>query len=210
MTSLNGKPLVLHTIHAAIASNLFDRITVSTDDQNIKALCQTLADIDLIERPAELATDQADSASVVVHTLLTCSETHQTTFDEFVLLQPTSPLRTADHLIQLSQNLEGKTWESAISVCEVTPHPKSYFKGSANGLHKALPASSADIPLFWRPNGAIYWCKTESFQTFRRFDMAPCIPFVMSKNESADIDDLIDFLACEAYLGLKESTHEKN
>ncbi|MFC1478503.1 cytidylyltransferase domain-containing protein [Candidatus Margulisiibacteriota bacterium] len=84
-----GKPLLAWTIEAAKASSLMDRFVVSTDDPGIKEVALEYG-AEVIDRPAELATDTADTWSVLQHVL------EQVPAEAVVLLQPTSPVRDKD------------------------------------------------------------------------------------------------------------------
>lgn len=83
-----GKPLIQWTIEAAQDSGYLDRIIVSTEDGEIAQISKELCCPVLI-RPWELAEDDSKSEDVVRHALKTYPS------DIVVLLQPTSPLRTA-------------------------------------------------------------------------------------------------------------------
>ena len=86
-----GKPLIAWTIEAAKCSRYIDRLILSTDDPAIVAVAKQFGCDVPFMRPAELATDQADSMVVVRHALQAIGER----YDYLVLLQPTSPLRIA-------------------------------------------------------------------------------------------------------------------
>lgn len=88
LVPLFGKPLLLWTIEAAQASKILGAILVSTDDEEIAAVASR-AGAEVIERPAELATDEAPTDPVILHAI-----DHSRYDPEYVvLLQPTSPLR---------------------------------------------------------------------------------------------------------------------
>jgi CMP-N,N'-diacetyllegionaminic acid synthase len=88
---LCGKPLIAWTIEAARQSRLITDLVCSTDDERVMELCIE-ADVDVIVRPAELATDTATSESVIAHALMGYEA------DYVCLLQPTSPLRIAEDI----------------------------------------------------------------------------------------------------------------
>src|SRR5262249_30378594 len=89
--TVGGRPLIAWTIEAAKGSRYLDRVVLSSDDRKIIDVAESYGcDIPFV-RPAELATDEADSMSVVRHAIASFNE-H---YDYLVLLQPTSPLRRA-------------------------------------------------------------------------------------------------------------------
>ncbi len=92
---LAGKPLILWTIEAAQRSELLGRIVVSTDDEEIAEVSRG-AGVEVINRPAELATDTAHTEPVLLHVLEYLRETEGYVPDVVALLQCTCPLRGAD------------------------------------------------------------------------------------------------------------------
>ena len=85
----HGKPLLQWAIDAAKSSAYIDRITLSSDDEEIR---NSVSGISVVERPPELATDTATSEDAIRHVMSLVS------FDWIVLLQPTSPLRTTEDI----------------------------------------------------------------------------------------------------------------
>ncbi len=90
---LCGMPLIGYTIEAAIESGIFDKIIVSTDSEKYAAIAKKLG-AEVMMRGEELSNDNATSFMVIKDVL----EHVQDDYDYFVLLQPTSPLRTAKHI----------------------------------------------------------------------------------------------------------------
>ena len=90
---LAGKPLIVWSIEAALASVYIDKTIVSTDDAEIAEISRIAGASVPFMRPPELASDTATSADVVMHALdyLDSQNDH---YYYSVLLQPTSPLRT--------------------------------------------------------------------------------------------------------------------
>lgn len=88
---LGGKPLIAWTIEAARQSQYLTHLACSTDDEAVMRICVDRG-VDVIVRPAELATDEARSEDVVLHALglYPC--------DYVCLLQPTSPFRVAEDI----------------------------------------------------------------------------------------------------------------
>src|SRR5690349_6418538 len=91
---LAGKPLLQWTAEAALASRYVDRVILSTEDDEIAAVGARIGLDVPFRRPDELATDTAHVIDVVSHALDNVTET----YDLLLLLEPTSPLRTADDI----------------------------------------------------------------------------------------------------------------
>lgn len=87
---LGNRSLLSWAIEAGLAAeDYLDRLAVSSEDNEILAEARAYNDVDVITRPAELATDAADSYVVMLHAL----DWYDEHFDLLVLLQPTSPFR---------------------------------------------------------------------------------------------------------------------
>ena len=120
---LAGKPLIAYTIEAALQARLLDRTVVSTDDHQIAEIARQFgAEIPFL-RPPELARDETIVYPVLTHALRWLDEHEGYRPDYVMLLQPTSPLRTAEDIdnsitIALEKNAEG-----VVSLCETKHHP---------------------------------------------------------------------------------------
>ena len=91
---LGDRPLICWTIAAALAAKRITRVIVSTDDREIAAAAAACGCEVPFLRPPQLATDTAGSADVMRHAVDSLEED----YDWLMLLQPTSPFRTADHI----------------------------------------------------------------------------------------------------------------
>ena len=94
---LNGKPLLAYSIEAALASGMFDTVHVSTDSERYAGIARQYGADEPFLRSAETSSDTASSEDAIREVLRRYEEMGQR-FDAFMLLQPTSPLRTADDI----------------------------------------------------------------------------------------------------------------
>lgn len=204
MLSLQGKPLIAWTVEAARAAAVFDRIIVSTDSPELARVARDHGAETPFLRPDELASDTASSADVVLHALKSLGDYQP---EHFCLLQPTSPLRRAEHVRAAWQLLLDRQAANVVSVCECEHSPlwtnQLPPSGSLGGFmrpeHRGL--RSQDLPAFYRINGAIYWLQTESFLTQRAFLLEQdSYAYVMSRDDSIDIDTRLDFDFCSFLL----------
>lgn len=204
---LAGKPLIQWTLDAARLSGCCSRIAVSSDDAEILALAQACPDIDSIERPADLASDTATSAAVVLHVLQHYAAQGEQ-FDAIMLLQPTSPLRTSDDIRAAVALFSESGAASVISVSPVEHSPLWTITLSKDGSLDALidrivtlPSTrSQDLPAHYRLNGALYLTKAETFLISSSFFNKPSRAYVMSTERSVDIDTQIEFALCNTLL----------
>ena len=95
---LGGKPLIAWTIEAAIKSNIFDHIFVSTDSEEIASVSRDYGAKVPFLRPAELASDTATTNDVVTHLVEWFEKEYNKEVTTVAILQPTSPLRNAQHI----------------------------------------------------------------------------------------------------------------
>ena len=196
---IGGKPMIVWTIAAALSSKCFKRVMVSTDDELIaRAAKDAGADIPFI-RPEKLATDSATTLDVVLHAL----EQVDTT-DSFALLQPTSPLRTAEHLKHATKKFYRSGADALISVSVGKPASWLFEINSDGKLSKLLNSEvethSQNAVCACLPNGAIYIYRTSEFLKNKLFIPPNSSAFEMSFIDSIDIDDFDDFQLVEAVI----------
>lgn len=191
---LAGKPLIAWTVEAALGAHCIERVIVSTDAPEIAEAARAAgAEVPFL-RPAELATDAAGSVDVLRHAVGQCPG-----FDYVLLLQPTSPLRTADDIDAAYDRLLATGAPSCVSVCEVTEQPWLMYRHNADGqLERLLPEPVAglrrqDLPLVFRLNGALYLARTDWFLAGGRLVGPGTVSLVMSAERSLDIDTRDDF-----------------
>ncbi|SQH74670.1 N-acylneuraminate cytidylyltransferase (CMP-N-acetylneuraminic acid synthetase; CMP-NeuNAc synthetase; CMP-sialic acid synthetase) [Shewanella benthica] len=208
--SLGGKPLIAWTIQAALKSNEVDRVYVSTEDLEIANISRDWG-AEVIPRPASLAEDTTSSEAVVEHAIAYFSEKNLA-FETIVLLQPTSPLRTCQHIDNAFELYRAKKANLVLGVFEPAHTPlKAYIElddGSITGLFtpSAPYTRRQDLPRAFQPNGSLYIFGIDCFLKDKQIPRDKVVPFVMSEQESADIDTLDDLLAVERTL--RELTHD--
>ena len=115
--NLCGKPLVAWSIEAGLNSSYLDMLVVSSDDDQILDIASH-SRVHTLKRPDELATDVASTFDTLKH-VLDKIEKH----DYVVLLQPTSPLRTENHIDDAIEFLEAREADAIVSVCEADYNP---------------------------------------------------------------------------------------
>jgi CMP-N,N'-diacetyllegionaminic acid synthase len=199
-----GKPLIAWSVLAAKASRYVDRVILSSDDPAIAAAAGQFGCEVPFMRPAELATDEADSMGVIRHALQALPER----YDYLLLLQPTSPLRTSGDIdAALEQYLQSGA-QTCVSVCEADKSPYWMMTLAAGNTVQPLfppeqtPSRRQDAPQIFALNGAIYIAPTDYLAAGGAFVVPGTIGYVMPKDRSFDIDtqlelQLVDFLLTE-------------
>lgn len=197
IVKLDNIPLIAYSIQAALQSQKISRVVISTDSNEIAAVASKFG-AEIVRRPAELAQDHSPIVDVIVHCLdvLELKENYHP--DTIVLLQPTSPLRTHHHIDAVFRLFEERTCDAVISVCEPDHHPLKSFKLGENGFltglvnNKLCFTPRQMLPKALVPNGAIYLIKATIFKKLKTLLPPKALPYIMSKTESIDIDNIDD------------------
>ena len=198
---LNGKPLLAYSIDAGLQSAYIDKVIVSSDDEEILSISKKYG-ADVLKRPDALANDTATSFDAVKHAIENVDR-----YDYIILLQPTSPLRNAQHIDESIELLKYKGADAVVSVCEMEHSPlwsnTLPQDGSMQGFlrDEVLNKRSQDLEKYYRLNGAIYICKTDKLLKEKSFFLKENIfAYVMDKESSIDIDEEIDFKIAKALI----------
>ncbi len=202
-----GKPLIAWTIEAALASKVFDRVIVSTDSPEIAEVSRKYgAEVPFL-RPDELAEDQTTTMDVLVHLILQLKQNKDFSYSHLTLLQPTSPLREAKNITDAVKFFSEKQADAVISICKTEHSPLwSNTLPKDNNLIGFLSKDiqktrSQNLPDYYRLNGALYICEINRMLEEKTLYLSSsCYGFVMSRKNSIDIDDQIDFDLAEIYL----------
>lgn len=197
---LCGRSLVARAYDVAIASGVLDRVVLSTDDTEIAAHgCDIGVEVPFL-RPAAFATDQSPMLDVVLHALDTLSRKEGYVPDAVLLLQPTSPLRTVEHIQGALALLKGHD-----SVCSVIALPQDlspYYlmKINESGYLDFFMADGArftrrqDLPIAYRREGTIFLTRTTVLQVEKSFYGKRCCPLMMDPASVLNIDTAEDWL----------------
>jgi CMP-N,N'-diacetyllegionaminic acid synthase len=198
LAPLAGRPLLAWTIDAALGSRAVTRTVVSTEDDEIAAAARELG-AEVLARPPELAADETPMQPVIVHALdeLEAPEV-------LVLLQPTSPLRRAEHVDEAVDLLLATGADSVVSVVEV---PHRYRPGSLMALDGDRLVRLADDhaatrqekPLVYARNGPAVLALRPGRIGADLYG-GDCRPYVMGPRESLDVDEPFDLELAELLL----------
>ncbi len=199
-----GKPLVAWTIAEAKKSRYLDDVIVSTDDNVISRISRKYCTNVPFKRPASLASDKAKTVDVMLHALK-WFEGKGLDYDIVVLLQPTSPLRTAADIDEAVKLLFKKHASAIVSVCKVEHHP--YWSGplqKSGSMRDFMKGSSRakrtqDMPVFYRLNGAVYVIYSKTLKKAKSFYGDNTFAYVMPVGRSIDIDNKEDFSMAEYF-----------
>jgi CMP-N,N'-diacetyllegionaminic acid synthase len=190
-----GKPLLAWTVEVARASSTLMQVVVSTDDEEIAETAQDLG-VDVLKRPPELATDEAAMIDVVRHAVAAVP------CDVLVLLQPTSPLRRAEHVDGPVRLLLDSGADCVVTVVEV-PHQFRPGKLMARDGER-LVALGTEAP--HRHHEALYARNGPAVLALRPDRLGDdlyggdCRPYLMDPLDSIDVDGPDDLRLAELLL----------
>ncbi|MCI8972718.1 MAG: acylneuraminate cytidylyltransferase family protein [Lachnospiraceae bacterium] len=178
---INGKPLIVWTIEKALESELLDKVIVSTDSEDIKQIA-VYAGAEVLNRPANLATDTASTLDVMIHTLMNYPA------DTVVLLQPTSPCRNTGLIDKCITEFQKGEYDSLATgfMCD-------YKEYGTNSLPRQ------QIEGFFYDDGNVYVIKAENILKGDRYGKNIGHMFI-SRYENMEIDDAFDFWLLEQIL----------
>lgn len=192
---LLDKPILAYTIEAAIKSKSFEKVIVTTDSLEYKEIAEKYG-AEVVIRNEELSNDNASSYMVIKDIL---DKNFELEYDYFVLLQPTSPFRNSEHIIESIIKFEKNinNFDFLVSVAESS---KSSVLIKEIAQDESLKNYDIDFSNYKRqkfkeyyPNGAIFIGKKEEYLLKKDFFGKKSIAYFMNKEDSIDIDDRLDF-----------------
>ncbi len=192
-----GTTLIERTIKQAIESDYIQRVIVLTDNIEIAEISKNSgAEIPFI-RPDYLATDKSPIIETVIYTLEKLPE-----LNDFILLQPTSPLRRVSDIENIIELRNIQKRHSAVSVCEISEYPEWMFRVQNNFMTNFLSQENLakrrqDLEKVYMLNGALYLSTRKHFFDNLNFISKETLPYLMEKRYSVDIDDEIDWQYAE-------------
>lgn len=215
---LAGRPLLDYSIEAANDTPL-DRLILSTEDQKIADAGRALGCDVPFMRPAELARDETPHLPVIVHAVQWLRDHEHYRPDAVVILQPTSPLRSAADIAAALRMLELSGADSVVSVSEVSAHahPMRMLRVDDQGFATLFATGEPvrkrinrrqDMPKAWVMNGAIYACRTDVlFAAEPSLYGDRVVAYPMPAERSISIDDLEDWAAAERAIARRPPDH---
>lgn len=206
-----GKTLLAYAIDAARGAGAPDqRIILSTDDAAIAdAAREEGLDVPYM-RPARLATDTASSRDAMLD-VMDWADARGIDYDCVVLLQPTSPLRTAED-IKGCLALYNDDIDMVVSATECSANPYyNCFEPDAEGFLRiskgdGLITRRQDAPAAYELNGAVYVINPRSLRSMPMGAFSKRVPYAMPADRSIDIDRPIDLIVAEALINEQSKT----
>jgi CMP-N,N'-diacetyllegionaminic acid synthase len=193
-----GKPLIAWTIEAAHRSGYVDRVVLSSEDTEIIQVARSLGcDVPFV-RPSALAEDDVTASRVILDALQRLRG-----YDYVLMLQPTSPLRSAHDIDGCIEEALKVGAKSMVSVTEARQNPGWMFTISKDGSlerafdSKEFPVQRQNLEQYFILNGAIYFAQTTWYSEKATFIDAETKPFIMGPESSVEVDDEFDLSFAE-------------
>lgn len=203
IVKLAGKPLIVYTIEAARRSKYLTRTIVSTDDDEIARIARRYGAEVPFMRPKKYAQDKSTSIEVVQHAVSWLKKHDGEKYDYLMILQPTSPLRTAEDIDACIKIAVDKKADSVMSMKELEDFSPKKIKKIKNS--KILPyfenegkqsSRRQDLEKMYKRNCAIYLTKT-SYIMRRDLFGKKSHAYIMPEERSVDINIPSDFELAE-------------
>ncbi len=201
---LGGRPLVAWSILQAKATSLFDRIVVSSDSEAIRSAALRAGADDVVDRPIDMATDEAPKVPAILHALLDTERRTGTRYDILVDLDATAPLRIPEDIVGAVALLEKNGSSSVITGNSAYRSP--YFdlvELQSDGTVRLSKIPSRpivrrqDVPICYDMNASIYVWNRDAFVGNPSVFYDDTRLLEMPAERSREIDSVFDFSIVE-------------
>jgi len=211
--SFAGQPIISYSIKAAQETNLFDRIIVSTDSEEIAEVAESYGAEAPFIRPAELADDFAGTIPVLIHALNWFNE-HDSATDYFCCIYATAPLIRPEFIRRGFGLLQKKEATAAFSATTFAyPIFRALKIGDNNRVEMFWPehenSRSNDFPETYHDAGQFYWGNTEKFVREKRLFSSDAIPIILPRYLVQDIDTPEDWEIAEKMYSVLQMNENK-
>jgi len=214
---LNGKPLIAYSIEQAALAATLSRSIVSTEDEEMAQVAKVWGGDVPFLRPAHLARDDTPMLPVVQHALEYAEHADGIQYSVVVILQPTSPLRTADDIDRSVQTLFTIEADTVVTISKVDKlsHPllvrridvqegnRLYPFGTGPEYEKYAHVNREELPPVVRLNAAVYAVRRQTLVCQNKIIGSDVRGVWMEAIRSIDIDTEEDFQIAEALIRVK-------
>ncbi len=207
---LKGRPLIAHTVEAALAASNVDRVVVSTDSPDIAAAAREAGAEVPFMRPAGIAASTSTEMEFLLHALDWFRDHEDWEPDLLAILYPTSPLRTAASIDAavgvLHDHPEADSLRS-VRLCSEHPYKMwvdvgGYLKPfvKVDDMANAHTLAYQMLPTVYVQNASIYITRPRTIREKQSPTGDIIVPFVMDEIESVDINTPLDFALAELFM----------
>lgn len=196
-----GKPIIAYSIKAAIESELFDEVMVSTDSEEIAEIAKKYGAVVPFMRSEKTSNDYADTTDVINEVIEMYKE-YGVIFDEFCCIYPTAPFITPGKLKESYKLLQDVDVFNVISIVGFSfPPQRGMILNDSNFIEpvdlEGINSRSQDLPIIYHDCGQFYWMKTEKYLENNDILNNHTRPYFISELEVQDIDNETDWKLAE-------------
>lgn len=207
---LGGKPLIAHTVEAALAASAIDRVIVSTDSPEIADAARAAGAEVPFMRPEAIAGSTSTEMEFLLHALDWLRDHEGWEPELLAILYPTSPLRgsaSIDAAVRLLQEHPEADSLRSVRLCSEHPYKMwteegGYLKPfvSRPGMPNAHTLAYKMLPTVYIQNASIYITRPRTIREKGSPTGDVIVPFVMNEVESVDVNTPLDFALAEMLL----------
>ena len=208
LRALGGKPLLGWAADAARETRRFDRLIVSTEDDEMAKAARRHGLETPFMRPPELAVDPVEADGVGLHALEALAAQGER-FDVLAIMLPTCPFRTAQDIVDALDLFLARDEPNLMSLAPFDHTPFAAVRVERNGT--AAPFfpdmfghSAREHPSAYRPNGAVHVLDAAWFEKSRSYLKGPMVGYVMPRVRSIDIDTEEDLRLADRMLAERQ------
>lgn len=199
----HGQPMMAYPIRAALQSGLFDRVIVSTEDEEIAQVAREQGAQVPFMRPSELADDHTATRPVLIHALDWFAEQGEAV-SELTCIYPCSPFVSAELLQQAHQAWQPSQADYVMSVCAFPSPPQRALVQDEHGRVSSLMPQyrgtrTQDLAPAFYDAGMFYFCRPQALQAHTPIHSTASYPFVLPSHLAHDIDTEQDWLRAEKF-----------
>lgn len=202
---LNGKPLIAHTIEAALKSKL-DRVIVATDSKKIREVAIKYGAECPFVRPKKISRDNSHAFEIYKYTLDWLKKKENYVPDALCTMLCTTPFRKPNIIDECLMKLKSNKYDWVFSVNEFEHHPyramvlgNQKMKPLFNVKNKKLWGNRQELPMLYRFNGGVISCLSKSVNQNKEYNIdnfkyknTRVGYVIMKKRDALDIDEPID------------------
>jgi pseudaminic acid cytidylyltransferase len=198
----NGKPAIAYPVLAALDSGCFDRVIVSTDDEEIAAIATEVgAEVPFL-RPAAIADDHATTLAVVQHAIHALEATQSQSVQWTCCIYATALFVQPDDIRRGWELLREQQADYAFSVTSYAFPIQRAIRLTASGrvamMHpEFLNTRSQDLEPAWHDAGQFYWGRAGAFTAGLPVLSEAAVPVVLPRYRVQDIDTEEDWQQAE-------------
>ncbi len=202
-----------HSIDCALGSGVFDRVIVSTDDEEIAEVARAFGAEVPFRRPAELSDDHTATTAVIAHAVRWLQDEARVRLSAVCCIYATAPFIRATDLKDGLTTLQGGQWQYVFSATTFGfPIFRSFARNEQGGVKMFYPehfaTRSQDLPEAWHDAGQFYWGVPDAWLAQTRFFEPTSSVVAIPRWRVQDIDSPEDWHRAEILWKLLQTTAE--